>query len=203
MLVPSTGGSGLWNDHYNVFNHIETAAVFAHGSSAHTTVVDMWLNDTHNPQLEGDTNRDVRDPDGNCINATMNFSRTPHGDDLFRIYTGPWKVWPAPAQRIIDQAGRRSIIPSESDIPPLSPPITPDSYHVHDCAAPPAPAPKPGPPPGPSPPPPPPKSSFAATKCVKDKLSQQWKFWGNAIPGNGTATNVQSAMPGPLPGGGW
>ena len=47
------GGSGLWNDHYNVFNHIATSAVFAHGSSSHTTVVDMWMNDTHNPQLEG------------------------------------------------------------------------------------------------------------------------------------------------------
>ena len=58
------GGSGLWNDHYNVFNHIGTSAVFAHGSSAHTTAVDMWLNDTGNPNLQGDTNRDVRD--GRC-----------------------------------------------------------------------------------------------------------------------------------------
>ena len=39
----------------NVFNHIWTSAVFAHGSSAHTTAVDMWMNDTGNLNLQGDT----------------------------------------------------------------------------------------------------------------------------------------------------
>ena len=69
------GGSGLWNDHFNVFNHIRTSGVFAHGSSAHTTVVDMWLNDTQGLALEGDTNRDVRDPAGACIDDPMNLTR--------------------------------------------------------------------------------------------------------------------------------
>lgn len=51
--------------------------------------------------VEGsDTNRDVRDAEGNCINATMNFSRTVHGDDLFRIYKGPWSTWPQPVRPI-------------------------------------------------------------------------------------------------------
>ena len=50
--------------------------VFAHGSSAHTTVVDMWLNDTKGLALEGDTNRDVRDPtSGACIDDPMNLTR--------------------------------------------------------------------------------------------------------------------------------
>lgn len=70
------GGSGLWNDHFNVFNHIRTSGVFAHGSSAHTTVVDMWLNDTQGLALEGDTNRDVRDPvTGACIDDPLNLTR--------------------------------------------------------------------------------------------------------------------------------
>jgi hypothetical protein len=174
-------------DHYNVFNHISTSAVFAHGSSAHTTVVDMWLNDTNNPQLEGDTNRDVRDAQGNCINATMNFSRTVHGDDLFRILKGPWSVWPVEAQAIVDEAGRRENIPPPV-VPPLSPPYVPG--HVFDCSAPPPP---PTPPPGPpGPPPPPPPSSFAAGKCIKDHVSQQWSFSDGVVPGDGKPTNVVS-----------
>lgn len=32
------GGSGLWNDVDNVFNHITSHIVFAHGNSKHTTV---------------------------------------------------------------------------------------------------------------------------------------------------------------------
>ena len=152
----------------------------------------MWLNDTHNPALEGDTNRDVRGADGNCINATMNFSRTEHGDDLFRIFKGPWSTWPAPAQAIIDQAGRRSVIPPPV-APLLSPPVTPAESHPHDCAAPPAP---PAPPPGPpAPPPPPPPASFAAGKCVKGRVSQQWSLsTGVAPPWDGKPTNVISAM---------
>ena len=178
-----------------MFNHIETSAVFAHGSSAHTTVVDMWLNDTHNPQLEGDTNRDVRDASGNCINAAMNFSRTPHGDDLFRIFTGPWSAWPPQAQAIVDQAGRREEIPPLV-VPSLSPPYTPG--HVFDCSAPPPPPPPPPGPPGPPPPPPP--SSFAAGKCVKGRVSQQWSFSAGVVPGDGKPTNVVSASHG-VPGG--
>ena len=53
------GGSGLWSDRENVFNHIRTSIIFAHGSSPHTTCVDMWYNDSGHPALEGDTNRDA------------------------------------------------------------------------------------------------------------------------------------------------
>jgi hypothetical protein len=41
------GGSGLWNDHFNVFNHIATSGVFAHGSSSHTTVVRSQHRSSH------------------------------------------------------------------------------------------------------------------------------------------------------------
>eukprot|EP01048_Picozoa_sp_COSAG05_P025796 COSAG05_NODE_6738_length_911_cov_0.782020_1_plen_218_part_10 len=106
------GGSGLWDDHFNVFNHIATSGVFAHGSSSHTTVVDMWLNDTRGLALEGDTNRDVRDPkSGACIDDPMNLTHHgtkdgPHGDERYRIYFGPWAQWPAGAQAVIAAAGR-------------------------------------------------------------------------------------------------
>ena len=49
----------------------------------------------------------------------MNLSRTAHGDDLFRIYKGPWTTWPQPAQAIVDGAGRRGAIPPMV-VPPLS-----------------------------------------------------------------------------------
>jgi hypothetical protein len=97
------------------------------------------------------------------------------------------------AQAIIDQAGRRAVIPPPV-VPPLSPPITNADYHAHDCAAPPAPPP---PPPGPpAPPPPPPPSSFAAGKCTKNRVSQQWSLSDGVVPGDGKPTNVLSAMHG-------
>jgi hypothetical protein len=61
----------IWTKRHGVMQ-----GVFAHGSSAHTTVVDMWLNDTKGLALEGDTNRDVRDPtSGACIDDPMNLTR--------------------------------------------------------------------------------------------------------------------------------
>jgi hypothetical protein len=97
------------------------------------------------------------------------------------------------AQAIIDQAGRRTVIPPPV-VPPLSPPITNADYHAHDCAAPPAPPP---PPPGPpAPPPPPPPSSFAAGKCTKNRVSQQWSLSDGVVPGDGKPTIVLSAMHG-------
>ena len=35
----------------------------------------MWLNDTRGLALEGDTNRDVRNASGGCIDDPMNFTR--------------------------------------------------------------------------------------------------------------------------------
>jgi hypothetical protein len=121
----------------------------------------------------------------------MNLSRTAHGDDLFRIYKGPWTTWPQPAQAIVDGAGRRGAIPPMV-VPPLSPPYAPG--HVFDCSAPPTPPPPPPGPPGPPPPPPP--SSFAAGNCVKGRVSQQWSLSPSVVPGDGKPTNVVSASHG-------
>ena len=174
------GGSGLWNDHFNVFNHIATSGVFAHGSSAHTTVVDMWLNDTDGLVLEGDTNRDVRSPNGTCVDLAMNFTRTgdpnklgPHGDDLYRIYFGPWDSWPAPAKAIVDAAGRRASFPAPQ-VPPVTPPKLPNAPTPHDCA----------PPPGGR------TGRFAATPC-KGLPSQLWELDADVVPGDGKPTSVQ------------
>lgn len=172
------GGSGLWNDHFNVFNHIATSAVFAHGSSPHTTVVDMWLNDTKGLALEGDTNRDVHSPNGSCVDPAMNFTRTgteggPHGDDLYRIWFGPWANWPAPAQAVVDAAGRRASFPTPQ-VPAVTPPKQPNAPTPHDCA----------PPPGGR------TGKFAATPC-SGLPSQLWELTSGVVPGDGKPTSVQ------------
>jgi hypothetical protein len=46
----------------------------------------MYLNDTRGLALEGDTNRDVHDVSGKCVDEPMNLTRQgtkdgPHGDD--------------------------------------------------------------------------------------------------------------------------
>ena len=46
------GGSGLWNDRENVFNNITSHIAFAHGNSKHTTVTDMWYNNSESPNLQ-------------------------------------------------------------------------------------------------------------------------------------------------------
>ena len=57
--------------------------------------------------------------------------------------------------------------------------------------------------PTPPTPPPAPKSSFAAGKCVKGRVSQQWSLSTGVVPGDGKPTNVLSATHGPpFPGGG-
>ena len=102
------GGSGLWNDHDNVFNHITSHIAFAHGGSRHTTITGMWYNDSGAPNLQGDTNNDVRDAHGTCVNVSI-------------TKIDPAKPWPAPAQAIIDNAGRRDAMP-DPVAPKLSPP---------------------------------------------------------------------------------
>ena len=152
--------------------------MFAHGSSAHTTAVDMWLNDTRGLALEGDTNRDVRNATGGCVVAPMNLTRTgdaagPHGDPLYRIWFGPWARWPAPAQAVVDAAGRRATFPTPR-VPPLSPPLVPNAKPPADCA----------PPPGGR------TGRFAATPC-QGLQSQLWLLDAGVAPGDGAPTSVQ------------
>ena len=143
------GGSGLWNDHDNVFNHITSHIAFAHGGSEHTTITGLWYNDSEAPNLQGDTNNDVRDANGKCVNVSI-------------TKIDPTKPWPGPAQAIIDNAGRRDNLP-DPVAPKLSPPSPkwpPPGYK--ECNTP-----KPGPP-GP------PKGAFAMRTCEPGTAAQQW-----------------------------
>ena len=101
---------------------------FFAGNSKHTTVTDLWYNDSEAPNLQGDTNRDVRDADGKCINVSIT---------KLNLSTG--EAWPAPAQAIIDNAGRRTggVLPP-AVAPALSPPSPswPPSKNYSECNTP-------------------------------------------------------------------
>jgi len=77
-------GSGFWTDERNVFNHARTHCVFAHGSEPNTTINYVWYNDTSAPQLQG----------------------AAKASNVFELKKG--QPWPAEAQKVIDNAGRRT-----------------------------------------------------------------------------------------------
>ena len=204
------GGSGLWNDRRNVFNHITSHIVFTvslctspphcsgqgsrsalytsrwqplldrtnrlhdlqHGNSEHTTVTDLWYNDSEAPNLQGDTNRDVRDANGKCVNASI-------------TKLSPGQAWPAEAQAVIDNAGRRTgsaLLLASTRPPPLSPPSAkwpPKNYS--ECNTP-----APGPP-GP------PHGAFTAQPCKPGAASQEWLLSPGVTPGDSKVTNVKMA----------
>eukprot|EP00038_Savillea_parva_P009887 m.186474 g.186474 ORF g.186474 m.186474 type:complete len:922 (+) comp16782_c0_seq1:76-2841(+) len=165
------GGSGLWNDENNVFNNVTNHIIFTHGDSQHTTVNNVWYNNSQGPNLQGDTNNDVRDANGKCINVSITALQ-------------PHQPWPAPALAIIQNAGRRTSgnLPTTIAFPALSPPSPhwpPPNYtecHTH----------KPGPP-GP------PGGAFSAKPCDPSAPSQQWVLSNGVTPGDGRVTNVKLA----------
>ena len=209
------GGSGLWNDHDNVFkcvtnhrslcysmtttcivrlhpspvvdhalyprpppaarrlaragSHITSHIAFAHGGSSHTTITGMWYNDSEAPNLQGDTNNDVRDANGKCVNVSI-------------TKIDPTKPWPPPAQAIIDNAGRRTTLP-DPVAPDLSPPSAkwpPPGYK--ECNTP-----KPGPP-GP------PQGAFAMRTCVPGAASQQWVLSPGAKAGDAKVSALLATL---------
>jgi pectate lyase len=116
------GGSSLWHDYNNVFDNVQTAIIFTHGSSQNTTVDYVWYNGSGHPNLQGDTNHHIRDKNGKCRNATLTKLDLKTGDP-----------WPAAAQAIISNAGRRQSFPLPV-APVLSPPApkgipTPSCFH--------------------------------------------------------------------------
>jgi hypothetical protein len=80
--------------------------------------------------LQGDTNRDVRDTSGKCVNASI-------------IKIGLGEQWPKQAQDIIDRAGRRTGVLPPAIPPAVSPPAAkwPPSSNYSECNTP-----APGPP---------------------------------------------------------
>jgi hypothetical protein len=63
------GAAGLWNDRENVFENITSHVVYSHQD--HTTVTDIWYNNSDCAWLGNTTNRDVRDADGKCANVSI------------------------------------------------------------------------------------------------------------------------------------
>ena len=53
------GGSGLWTDENNVFNHIGTSAVFCHGNCPGISMSPIFFNDSGKPNMQGATNSKV------------------------------------------------------------------------------------------------------------------------------------------------
>ena len=141
-MVHSDGGSGLWTDLDNVFNHIDTSSVFCHGGSGGITVDGIYMNDSGLPNLQGATNMKLHDEKGVCI--MPNVSTLAAGED-----------WSGSAAEVVAQAGRRtaavdSLLPTLTTPPTLTPPVndSKDNAYMADLCV-----------------------RFAALPCVEGKLA--------------------------------
>eukprot|EP00039_Didymoeca_costata_P028580 m.21525 g.21525 ORF g.21525 m.21525 type:complete len:848 (-) comp7175_c0_seq1:170-2713(-) len=116
------GGSALWNDTDNVFNHIQTPVVFAHGNCPGINVSPLYYNDSSPPNLQGATNNRLMDADGVC-----------RGPMFVNISDGD--PWPATAAEVVANAGRRAGPLPPLQAPPLSPPVnqTKDQMDTIPC----------------------------------------------------------------------
>jgi hypothetical protein len=65
------GGSGLWTDEDNVFNHIRTSAVFCHGTCPGISISPIYYNDSSPPNMQGGTNDKLQNADGVCVAPTI------------------------------------------------------------------------------------------------------------------------------------
>jgi hypothetical protein len=128
----------------------------------------VWYNDSEAPNLQGDTNRDVRDASGKCTNVSI-------------VDINNSLAWPVEAQAIIANAGRRAVVPTPV-APALSPPAAPWPPHNYtECNTP-----SPGPPR-------PAAGPFVASPCKPGEPSQEWTLSKGVAPGDGQSTNVQMA----------
>eukprot|EP01050_Picozoa_sp_SAG11_P000459 SAG11_NODE_13_length_26388_cov_67.360341_31_plen_272_part_00 len=147
--------------------------MFTHGSSRDTTVNFVYYNDSEKPNLQGDTNRNIRDgKTGKCVNAT-----------IVNLQLKPGQAWPPAAQAIISNAGRRTgaALPAKPMPPPLSPPAQPRPGPAPpSCYHPPSPAPSQG--------------VFGAAKCNHSSPSQLWALSPGVKPGDSQVTNVKMVL---------
>lgn len=134
-----------------------------------TTFSHRRYNNSESPNLQGDTNNDVRDQSGKCINVSITALK-------------PGESWPPAAQAVIDNAGRRlGQLPTPA-APALSPPAPHwPPPHYKECNTP-----KPGPP-GP------PEGKFTAEICNPSSPSQNWVLSPGVVPGDSKVTNVKLA----------
>ena len=104
------GGSALWSDRDNVFNHIASAAVFCHGSCPGISVSPIYYNDSGTPNMQGATNNKLHDKNGVCVAPTI-------------VALAPGAQWSGVAADVVANAGRRSAPLPPAVVPALSPPV--------------------------------------------------------------------------------
>ena len=116
------GGSALWTDVDNVFNHISTSAVFAHGNSPGITVTPLYYNDSEYPSLEGATNHHISDSNGVCV-----------APSIYKLKAGA--QWSGVAADVVRNAGVRSGTLPPLATPALSPPVnkTAENAQLQSC----------------------------------------------------------------------
>ena len=160
------GGSSLWTDENNVFNHMASIAghpsqfaVFCHGECPGITISPVFYNDSKPPFFEGGTNNALHNADGVCGAPVL-------------VKLQPGQQWPPVAAEVVANAGRRSP-PPEALPPALSPPVnkTQSSIAMQQCAR------------------------FAALPCNSNQDSQRWILTSGPTPGGGgNITSVRSAV---------
>lgn len=151
-----------WHDYSNVFNHVKTPSVFGHGSCPNIVATDLWLNDSSLPNLQGATNNNLQDVNGTCTAPI--FNRPPAGQ--------VWAEWPAEAQEIVDNAGKRAgaAVPAAPAVPAQTPNVPAKPPAGGSCLR------------------------FGALPCVAGKASQRWILDAGSNPGDGKPTKVKSAV---------
>jgi hypothetical protein len=158
------GGSGLWSDYDNVFNHIKTSSVFCHGGSGGIIVDGIFMNDSGKPNLQGATNMKLANEEGVCTTATI---ETLASDQR----------WSGTAAEVVAQAGRRTrdSLPELTTLvaPTLSPPVNDSAdseYAANTC------------------------TRFGALPCVPGKRSQAWMLSpGHTAGDDSRPTSLRSA----------
>jgi hypothetical protein len=108
-MADHDGGSGLWNDEDNVFNHIGTSAVFCHGNCPGISISPIYYNDSGAPNMQGATNSKLHDVNGVCVAPTI-------------VELAPGQQWTGTAAEVVASAGRRST-PGPLVAPAVSPPV--------------------------------------------------------------------------------
>ena len=119
-MADHDGGSGLWNDEDNVFNHIGTSAVFCHGNCPGISISPIYYNDSGAPNMQGATNSMLHTADGVCVAPTI-------------VQLAAGAQWTGVAADVVQNAGRRTS-PGALVAPAVSPPVnTSEEQSQHPC----------------------------------------------------------------------
>jgi hypothetical protein len=114
------GGSGLWTDENNVFNHIGTSAVFCHGTCPGISISPIYYNDSGAPNMQGATNSKLHNAAGVCEAPLI-------------VKLAPGQPWTGVAADVVAAAGKRPV-PGPLVAPVVSPPVNKSQeQQQHSC----------------------------------------------------------------------